>query len=184
MRKFIAIIVLLFPIIAVGQTLDTRGLTKDQVAELQAQMQKMKTPEGVSAQARKEVAAWSELGTNIGTALVATAKEIGVAANEFSQTNLGKVATVIIVYKMVGRDALGIVVGSFIFVSGFAMAMWLVCTKSFGDMKYDYKPMLWGLWQRRVVTEYNVSSDAVQGKMLCGAFVIIVSLVIGLNCIF
>ena len=62
MKKLFAVLLFLLPIVALGQTIDARGLTKEQQAELTAQAAKMKSPEGISAAARKEVGAWADLG--------------------------------------------------------------------------------------------------------------------------
>lgn len=184
MKKLFAVLLFLLPIVALGQTIDARGLTKEQQAELTAQAAKMKSPEGISAAARKEVGAWADLGTNIGTAMVSAAKEVGVAANEFSQTGLGRIVTGIVVYKIMGRDILGVAVGSFVILFGFTIATWLLFTRRFGEVKYEYKPMLWGLWQRRVITEYKIDNDNTVGKFIFGGAVLGISLVVGLNCIF
>ena len=184
MKKLIVIAVMLFPLWAFGQHVDTRGLTKEQIAELTIAANKMKTPEGVSASVRKEATAWADLGANIGSAMVSAAKEVGVAANEFSQTSLGKIVTVIIVYKVIGRDILGVVVGGAILLFGFGVLTWLLLTHRFGEVKYEYRPMLWGMWQRRVVTEYAIDSDSAWAKTVFSILVLIVTLLVGLKCIF
>lgn len=168
--------------VANAQTIDTRGLNKQQIAELQTQRDKMLSPEGVSASVRNEAKAWADLGANIGTAMVSAAKEVGIAANEFGQTQLGKIVTGIVVYKVMGKDILGIVVGSFVMLFCFSIAVWAMATKRFGEVKYEYKPALWGLYNRRVITEYKLNDGS--AKVLCIFVPIGVGLLVGLNCIF
>lgn len=181
-------IALFVPILAFGQSVDVRGLTKEQITELVQARDKMLSPEvqvqSVSASVRKETAAWANLGTNIGTAMVSAAKELGLAANEFSQTSLGKIVTGIVVYKVMGRDILGVFFGSVILFFGFGMVTWLLFTKRFGQVKYEYKPMFWGLWQRKVVTEYKIENENVTGKLVFGAILLIFTMIVGINCIF
>lgn len=182
--KHFMLVLLFLPMLAFGQNLDLRGLNERQIAELQAQASKMKSPENVSATVRQEATAWAELGANIGTAMVSAARELGVTANEFSQTSLGKVVTLIIVYKVIGKDILGVVVGSFILLFGFGVVLWLLMTKRFGEAKYEYRPMFWGLWQRRVVSMYRPTEESVVSRVLFSGAIITLSMMVGLNCIF
>lgn len=183
MKNFI-LALLLVPALTWGQNLDLRGLSQEQIAELQLQAAKMKSPENVSATVRQEATAWAELGANIGTAMVSAARELGVAANEFSQTSLGKVVTLIIVYKVIGKDILGVAVGSFILLFGFGVVLWLLMTKRFGEAKYEYRPMFWGLWQRRVVSMYRPTEESVVSRVLFSVAIFAISMIVGLNCIF
>lgn len=187
-KSVLMLILVVMSGLASGQSLDLRGLTKEQVAELGARAVEMKSPvgqaEGISSAVRKETEAWASLGANIGTAMVSAAREVGVAANEFSQTGLGKVVTGIVVYKVMGRDILKVVFGSIVLLFGLGGAVWVLRTKLFGEVKYEYRPMLWGLWQRQVVTEYKISNDAAFEKTVLSVILIVISLLVGLNCIF
>lgn len=190
MKKLIGVVLASFVLAtsAVAQQLDTRGLTQAQVAELTAQAAKMRAPEAqaqsISAAVRNETAAWADLGANIGTAMVSAAREVGVAANEFSQTGLGKIVTGIVVYKVMGRDILGVIIGSAILLFGFGLVIWIMLTNKFGECKFEYQPVLWGLWQRRVLAEYSIDDDNANAKLICGLFVMIFTLAVGLACIF
>lgn len=184
MKRLLVVLAMLVPMTVLAQGLDLKGLTKEQVAELAATAAKMKGPEGISATARKEVGAWADLGTNIGTALVSAAREVGVAANEFSATSLGRIVTVLIVWKIAGRDLLGVGIGSVILIFGLVGVTWILSTKQFGETKYEYKPVLWGLYNKKVVTEYSISNDNMGGKMVSAGGLLLITLVVGLNCIF
>jgi hypothetical protein len=185
-KLFIIALMMGFYGLAFGGTtaIDTRGLSQEQINSLVAQRDKMKSPENLSATVRNEAAAWADLGSNIGTALVSAAKEVGVAANEFSGTQLGKIVTVIVVYKVMGKDILGVLVGSFILVFGFGMAVWLLITKRFHDCKYETRPVLKGLFNRRYLTASEISSNLAEIKIFTAGAFIVLSTIVGLNCIF
>ena len=52
---------------------------------------------------------WVQVGSNLGKGLAATAKELGVAVNEFANTPIGKLATVLIVWHIMGSTIVHIV---------------------------------------------------------------------------
>lgn len=80
-----------------------------------------KDPVNISEKVRDEVQAWTDLGQNIGRATVGAAKEVGMAANEFSQTPLGIVTTSIVVYKLTeARIIFGSLVPSVLSFLGFS----------------------------------------------------------------
>lgn len=54
---------------------------------------------------------WAAKGTAIGRAVGIAAKELGIAANEFIQTDAGKITVVIIAWKLLGHDILHIMGG-------------------------------------------------------------------------
>jgi hypothetical protein len=79
------------------------------------------------------------LEKNIGSALASTATEMSVAVNQFAQTPIGILATVIIVYKLIGSNVMQFIVGLFFFA--IAMPTWF----------YIYKRTV--LIESKVVTE-------------------------------
>lgn len=179
------LVLLFLPVLAFGQNLDLRGLNERQIAELQAQVTKMKSPENISATMRQEATAWAELGANIGTAMVSAAKELGIAANEFSQTGLGKIVTVIVVYKVLGREILGVIVGSAILlVGGIFTIMIFRSTKFNTQVQYQYVPVLWGMFNRRRVVKLETDGDYTVGRCLFTAVTGAITLIVGFNCIF
>jgi len=112
--------VLLFCATANAQRVNTDGLTEEQKAELALQAAKMKTqnntpaPGGILSEelSPEKLNEWVDLGKNIGMAVAATAKELGVAADEFLQSTTGKITVVLIVWKVMGEDIIGVVGGS------------------------------------------------------------------------
>lgn len=87
-------------------------LTPDQQAILQAILKESPAAAAALAQPPKAEAAvdvaakWAELGKSIGVGMVSAAKEIGVAANQFIQTDVGKITAAVIIWKFMGEDAI------------------------------------------------------------------------------
>lgn len=88
---------------AQATTLDVSKLAPEQVRELKATADKLQSERPTAVVVRQEAEAWAELGTNLAKATVAAAKELGVASSEFAVTDLGKVVTIVAVYKFLGR---------------------------------------------------------------------------------
>ena len=89
-------------------TATIQNLTEEQAAKLELDGAKMKaTPINIANQASE----WADIGTKYGMAIAATAKELGLAADDLLGTTVGKVALVLIVWKVMGSDLLGVVVG-------------------------------------------------------------------------
>ena len=186
-------IVTLFAAIALGvsaahagvQGVNTDGLTADQITQLNQQARSMKSdPAAVSSKVRQEAEAWGELGTNMGRAMVGAAKELGVAANEFAVTPLGTVVVGITAYKIVGRDLLGVAVGSLILVLGYSIAFWMFLTRRWSNIQYEYKPILWGAFERRKIVKISSDEDTTQVRVVTGGLILLISTFIGLVVIF
>lgn len=128
-RLIIGLIALLAaPGLALAQTVDTSGLNAQQVAEIQAQIEakRTETPEG---KVRATVAAaneWVDIGEGIGAGVAAAARETGQVVNEFATTPVGKMTTFVILYKVIGKDILGVIVGSILMIA--FVTIWLVYT--------------------------------------------------------
>lgn len=120
-KGFLAIFVLLFsfPSFANITYDDLNGfnsLSETQKAEVVRQIAQFnESSTGVTADVvREKMKEWGEIGAGIGMMLISTAKELGIAANEFAQTPLGRLAIVVGLTYMFGAKAIVI----------FA---WLVC---------------------------------------------------------
>jgi hypothetical protein len=79
--------------------------------------------------------------------MVGAAKEIGIAANEFSQTQLGKIVVFIVAYKIIGQDILRVGLGASVILFGYSLALWILLTRRWSDVTYTYEPALWGVVQ-------------------------------------
>lgn len=194
MKKLIAAVLLATTtLMAASQTIDTSGLTQQQIQEIAAKAAelKAKNPEGAVADAqdvskaiRTEAGAWGELGVNMGKAMVGAAKEVGVAANEFAATDLGKIVTFMVVYKYIGEEVLSIIFGSGVMIIGTILSIWIARSLVWYSVKYEYRPVLWGLYNKKVPIEIETHDDATVAKVVGSAFLLIMAFVVGLNIIF
>lgn len=185
MKKFLMIAAMAFAsLTATAQTVDTSGLTQQQIQELAAKAAEMKQPTNISAAVRQEAEAWGELGANMGKAVVGAAREVGVAANEFAQTPLGKVVVFLTIYKIAGNDLLGVVFGSITLLVGTILAIWVAKTKAFYTRECESKQVLWGMFNRNIITKVTVDDKVAFAKMFGAAVLLILTWLIGLNTIF
>ena len=170
---------------ATQSSVDVSKLTPEQVAQINKQVADMQAqPTNISANVRQEAEAWGTLGANMGKAMVGAAREVGVAANEFGQTSLGKVVVGIVTYKVIGRDILGVIVGSLIIVFGYSLAIWIFTTKRWSDVQYEYEPVMWGMFKKQRVVKSHTDSDVVTTKVLAAGMLLLLTTVVGLNTIF
>lgn len=110
----------------------------------------------LSASTRAEVEAWTQLGSNIGAALVGTAKQLGVATAEFAETPLGKIAVAIIVFKLLGKAVLGLLLAFSIGLLSWAVAQWIL--QSVRTTKYA-EATHWFLPRKKVGYDWHVNSS-------------------------
>lgn len=189
MKKIFAIMFSFFMLTsafaAKQSTVDVSALTAEQISQINKQVSDMKeSPTNVSSAVRQEAEAWGTLGANMGKAMVGAAKEVGVAANEFANTNLGQVVVGIVAYKVIGRDFLGIIFGSIVLIFGYSLAVWVFSTHRWSNVKYEYEPILWGMFQRKKVIEYKIESDVATTKVLAGCAILALTTIVGFNTIF
>lgn len=69
------------------------------------------------------VGEWAELGTRVGVGIASAAKELGIAAAEFSQTPIGKVIVAVLVFKMVGKTVILSIVGLSLLIVSIPLGM-------------------------------------------------------------
>jgi len=120
---------LLFPGIIGAQSVDTRGLTEEQEAQLALQVAQMKreAQESIFAPSMldpQELNEWVDLGKNIGMAVTATAKELGVASDTFLQSTTGKITVVLIVWKVIGEDVVDVFGGIAVWLVLMSLILW------------------------------------------------------------
>ncbi len=152
MRHIISALVLLALCALPLTAADVGTMTQAERATLRQQLDQADKP--VEVRVREEAAQWADLGANVGKAMIGAAKELGLAANDFAQTSLGKIVIAILVVKIIGGTILHIVVaGVALFMSwGF---FWYVHCRIARTPKYEVRPVLWGLWQHRTVVGYT-----------------------------
>jgi len=122
---------------------DFNTLTPTQKAAIVSQIAQAKERNGPSTPAistPKELKEWAEVGSAVGKGLVATAKELGIEVNAFAQTSIGKLAIVLIVWKVMGGDILHIFGGIVWFMV--ALPMWIYFFRKLcivKEIKYNEK---------------------------------------------
>lgn len=115
---FIGILTLTFAI-------DTNDIAKAGFNDLTTQQQAeiVKTIADKTEQAKKitnhlpevetveEAQKWVNLGSSIGKGLASSAKELGIAVNEFSNSSVGKLTMFLIIFSIIGNTIVHIAVG-------------------------------------------------------------------------
>ena len=73
-----------------------------------------------------KVEKWVKIGSNIGQGLAGAAKEVGVAVNDFSQTPVGQLTMLLIVWHMIGAQLIHVFGGIMIWIVGIAIIRHMV----------------------------------------------------------
>jgi hypothetical protein len=105
------LITLLLPVVAFAQADPFEGLSDKQKAEIMVQIAEAKEAEKFSVDDLSDpdkIDRWVALGENMGKAAAGAAREVGMAADEFSRTGLGKIIIVLVAWKVMGDDAMTI----------------------------------------------------------------------------
>jgi hypothetical protein len=101
----ICLVICLYSSVCAGQyiQIDPDKLTPEQVQQLyilkQAQEGTSKALKGITV---NDVEKYASIGQGVARALGAACRELGVEVNEFAKTPVGKLTTVLIVYKIIG----------------------------------------------------------------------------------
>lgn len=175
-----------------AQTTDiTNGLTDKQKAELAlkaAEMRDQSSGVGLikTLTDPENMNQYVTLGENIGKAASACAKELGMAANELSQTPLGKIVIVLVAWKVMGsdamvitRDLIDIVVLVPILIAWICLCIWHYRRRVlFRISSITYEGKTW--YGSPIVKEvkYNTGYDVDGEAFLSCAIFIVVSLAI------
>lgn len=114
-----------------------------------------KEPEGRSFEMTPDdVKEWGSLAKEFGSAVGSTAKELGIAVNEFLATPAGILITVYLFWSKLG----GIIIGI-----PFVVCIWFAFFKVWNTFRrtpeaFEYKPVLFGLYNKKYVTSYDYRS--------------------------
>ncbi len=92
--------------------IDLRGLSEVDKAAIVAAAEKARVANAAGpAITPKAAQEWAEFGAQIGKGLAATAKELGIAANEILTTPVGMLTAGLLVWHFAGEDLVGIMFG-------------------------------------------------------------------------
>lgn len=187
-RLIVAAVMAAAAFTAQAEQTTTITLTKEQAAQLMKSQGSapVETAKTVSAAVREEASAWGEMGANMGRALVAASREVGVAANEFATTPLGRLTVAIVAYKLIGEDILGVLVGSSMLLVILAFDIYLLRSRTlFAEkVEYTHTPVLWGAFNRRVVVRVDIEEGAWVARTILGLLVTVAGTITAVKLIF
>lgn len=148
MKKFLLIKMILLSFMASGlfainsQDLGEAGfnsLSTTQQAEILRQVGQLKDQSlmtKINNADPAEIDQWVNIGSNIGKGLVGAAKELGVQVNEFSETKVGQLTIMLIVWNIMGNMIVHFIGGILVWIIGF-FSIWFIrkyiAMQSMGD---------------------------------------------------
>jgi hypothetical protein len=168
---------------------DFDNLTSTQKAEVVSQIAKLKAksePSAVPAvptpPVSEKVNAWVEIGASLGKGLAATAKELGVAVNDFAKSPVGILTTAVIIWKYVGHDLFHVTFGVGFFIVYFSV--WFYLVRKWGiieTIKYTETPAEGIIKKTSVVktVSYQKWKDMEDSFVVCSFLSGIIGIVIG-----
>jgi hypothetical protein len=172
MKAIFLLILLSIPVFA--QSVDLSQLPADKQQQIlqiaQQSNQQAVTPENVSK--------WAEVGIGVGKAISSTAKELGVEANVFAQTPLGKLALALVIWYFVGQKLLYLAVLILFLTATIRIAF------KFYNLRYTYvyedRPVLWSLFTVKRLKEksYNTSYRATDSETTLMVIFFVMSLML------
>jgi hypothetical protein len=129
MKLFLSLVGLIFifcvlasPIIAqtsaVRQTVDMTQLTETQKAEIMKIINNKESP--ASEWARN----FKGIGKEIGEALNETARALTINVNEFAKTPVGNLTTVLLVYKIIGKEVIRLIIATLAWIIISSLILW------------------------------------------------------------
>lgn len=109
---------------AVQQELSAATLAKLSSAEQQQILSAISESKQTSSSSKLKE--YAELGTIVGQALAGSARELGIAVNDFSKTDVGYLTTCLIVWNFVGHSAIKLFMGLTILIAGISMLLFIL----------------------------------------------------------
>jgi hypothetical protein len=68
--------------------------------------------------------------------------------------------------------------------AGWTFGLWILFTKFWSTVKYEYEPVLWGMYKKARIASINTSDDVASFKAWAGCLMILFSTIIALIIIF
>lgn len=172
------------------ESIDVSKLTDEQKAQLMSQAVKLQNEQpaidaaNMSETVRTEASKWADLGSNVGKAAVSAAKELGVAANDFVQTPLGKVTMGIVIFKVIGNALIHLVLGGFLILFFLTVGVWLCARKKYSTAEYETVPRVFGNGTKRVIKSFKTNTDLTVSHYVAAGMIGIVGVGLGIWTIF
>lgn len=193
MKKFLSAAVAAFFVLFSTQvfsqnSLNMSSLTPEQREELRIRAEEMErgAPVKQTQQTLSQIKEWAGFGTAIGQGIVSTARELGVAANDFAKTDLGKTVVNLIIWKYFGRDIMGIILALIGLLVLIPIGIQLVRTGLNSRYNFEYAPypMLWGAFTIKRLVKKEPNSDNLSDAETIRTFIGAVAMVIGAGALF
>jgi len=168
-------------------TVDLSNLTDAQKVEVLTQLNKIKNTPVQSKQDNEpiqilpdaeEVQKYVSIGENIGKALGGTARELGIAVNDFANTPVGIIAVMLIIYNYLGSAIISFFGGLLVFLLGSFFIKWWVKKALTTNIYYnEEKTNIFGNHPiKQVETEYN--KDVMESALIIYSIFTLICLVI------
>lgn len=114
---------------------------------------KAQTPEATLKP--EDVREWANLAQDFGTAVGSTARELGIAVNDFLMTPAGILLTVYLFWSKLGGIFIGI---------PFIILIWTVYLRFISNYKktptkFEVRPVLYGLFNKKYAIEFQTESN-------------------------
>ena len=105
--SFILLSTLVVPAFA-GTVLDSRGLSEEQKAQVQIEIERMKKKaDQTPVVTTEKLNEYTRLGQNIAKAIIGVASELGKSVDELLNTKLGKIILILVIWQVVGKVLIG-----------------------------------------------------------------------------
>lgn len=187
-KLFLPLMLLLSsPALAQATTIDCQNIDITQYStaeELQRVQKVCSSPTENSSKVTPEtVREWGSLGKEFSTTVVDTAKELGIAVNEFLYTPVGFLIAFYFMWDMIGGILVGIPLLIFIWWLYFRVCR--ILTKPQQTVEFEYVPYIWGLFSlKRVkniqyIQNRSIDKWGVAWVLLGAAAAFLSSIVIG-----
>lgn len=161
----IAIALAIFSVNASAQAvnnLSVSGLSETQKAELALKIAQLKEQTAASTEVVGEakellesISKFEGIGRETGIAVREALMAVTDVADKFAGTDVGRITIILVVWRVIGEDVLGLLFGIVVMPIGIYIAHMAGHTRK-RYIEYDYKPMFWGLYQAKVETKTEV----------------------------
>jgi hypothetical protein len=164
------------------------GLSAEQVQKIKGDVEAARKNSSPELSAMDKAVS---VGRMLGAGIVATAREVGVAVNDFAKSDVGRIVTAVLVWKYIGHDILGVVFGSIVLFAGVPLGLCIARSAYIKQINTEYAvaTYLWGGFSRRVKVKHEVVKrdtlgDAASIRAVVGYGITAISFIVGMNCIF
>ena len=188
MKKFFVVILMMVSISAwAGNTSDavnSAGFSKlteaekAEVIKIVADKASSKDSSVPVALTEDRVEKWVKIGSNIGQGLAGAAKEVGVAVNDFSQTPVGQLTMLLIVWHMIGAQLIHVFGGIMIWIVGIAIIRHMVARAYPSKITYSKEVKnIFGNYVIEKVEPMEIDGGSVAGWLCAYGIVLIAGLI-------